>query len=178
MGPREVVEMLKNFFPSSIRDVSEHQGQVSVTVNKDRIKNIMRFLHDGPEFTFHFLSDLCGVDYKGKKEPRFEVVYNLYSLKNNILLRIKAQVAEDDLSIDSVCDVWAGANWRERECYDMFGITFNDHPDLRRLLMPDDWDGFPLCKDYPLQSGLGEKEWKEYNDLVETAKRNDAYGVR
>lgn len=178
MGPNEIAESLKNAFPSECKEITEFQGQFGVTVRKDRIKEILRHLHDTPGMEFHFLSDICGVDYMGKKEPRFEVVYHIYSMKNKIALRIKAPVPESDLSIDSVVDVWSGANWRERECFDMFGIKFNNHPDLRRLLMPDDWDGFPLCKDYPLRSDLGEREWKGYNDTIETAKRNDIHGVR
>jgi NADH-quinone oxidoreductase subunit C len=178
MGPKEAAESIKNAFPSEVREITEFQGQVNVTVGKDRITDIMRFLHDAPGLEFHFLSDLCGVDYLGKKEPRFEVVYHIYSMPNKAALRIKAQVAAEDLSIDSVVDVWAGANWRERECFDMFGIRFNGHPDLRRLLMPEDWDGYPLCKDYPLQSDLGEREWNGYKDVIETAERNKGYGVR
>ena len=178
MGPKEVAELIKNAFPSECKEITEFQGQIGITIRKDRIKEILRYMHDTPGMEFHFLSDICGVDYLGKKEPRFEVVYHIFSTKSNIALRIKAQVPEDDLAIDSVIDVWSGANWRERECFDMFGVRFNGHPDLRRLLMPDDWDGFPLCKEYPLKSDLGEREWKGYNDTIETAKRNKGYGVR
>jgi len=178
MGPKEAADTIKNAFPSEVREISEYQGQVGVTVGKERIREIMLFLHDTAELQFQFLSDICGVDYMGKKEPRFEVVYHLYSLPNRAAIRIKAQVPENDPAIDSVVAVWAGANWRERECYDMFGIKFKDHPDLRRLLMPDDWDGFPLCKDYPIQSDLGEREWKGYNDVIETAERNRVHGVQ
>jgi NADH-quinone oxidoreductase subunit C len=178
MGPKEVAESLKNTFPSECHEITEFQGQIGITIRKDRIKEILRYMHDTPGMEFHFLSDICGVDYLGKKAPRFEVVYHIFSMKSNIALRIKAQVPEDDLAIDSVVDVWSGANWRERECFDMFGIRFNGHPDLRRLLMPDDWDGFPLCKDYPLQSDLGEREWKGYNETIATAERNKGYGVQ
>jgi NADH-quinone oxidoreductase subunit C len=178
MGPKEAAESLKNAFPSECTDIKEFQGQIRITVRKDRIREIMRYLHETPGMEFHFLLDICGVDYLAKKEPRFEVVYHIYSMESRITLRIKAQVPEDDLAIDSIVEVWAGADWRERECYDMFGIRFNGHPDLRRLLMPDDWDGFPLCKDYPLQSDLGEREWKGYKDTIETSERNKAYGVQ
>jgi NADH-quinone oxidoreductase subunit C len=178
MGPKEAAEVLAKAFPSEIREIAEFQGQVSITVSKDRIRDIMRFLHDDPALEFHFLTDICGVDYLDKKETRFEVVYILFSLPNKIALSIKAQVAADDPRIYSVVSVWAGANWRERECFDMFGISFSGHPDLRRLLMPEDWDGYPLCKDYPLQSDLGEREWQGYKDVIETAERNKGYGVR
>lgn len=178
MGPKELSDALKKAFPSECIETTEFQGQFGVTVKKGRIKELLRFLHDTPDLGCTFLSDLCGVDYLGKKEPRFEVVYHVYSLKNNAMLRIKAQVTESDATIDSVTDLWLGADWRERECFDMFGIRFNNHPDLRRLLMPDDWDGYPLCKEYPLRSDLGEREWKGYTGTIETAERNSKYGVR
>jgi NADH-quinone oxidoreductase subunit C len=178
MGPNEVAAALKKAFPSDVMEIKEFQAQVGITIKKDRVKEILRYLHDSPGMEFQYLSDLCGVDYLGKREPRFEVVYHLYSMKNKTAIRIKALVPESELAIDSVVDVWSGANWRERECFDMFGITFNNHPDLRRLLMPDDWDGFPLCKDYPLQSDLKEREWKGYKETIETAERNKVHGVR
>jgi len=178
MEPYEVVELIKNAFPSDISNIMEFQGQLCITVNKDRIKDILRHLHDEPGLNFHFLVDICGVDYMGKKEPRFEVVYHLYSMQHGNHLRLKAVVPENDLTIDSVVDVWAGANWRERECFDMFGIMFKGHPDPRRLLMPEDWEGYPLRKDYPLKSDLGEKEWSGYKEVVEVAKRNKACEAR
>jgi NADH-quinone oxidoreductase subunit C len=118
------------------------------------------------------------VDYLGKKEPRFEVVYHLYSLEHRHMIRLRAEVAEDDASIESVVDIWAGANWHERECFDLLGITFNGHPDLRRVLLPDDWEGHPLRKDYPLKSDLGEKEWQGYKDVLALSAKNKAYEVR
>jgi NADH-quinone oxidoreductase subunit C len=175
MEPFEVAALIKDAFPTDISNITEFRGQVCITVNKDRIKDIMRHVHDEPGLSFHFLVDLCGVDYMGKKEPRFEVVYHLYSMQHGTHMRLKAAVPENDLTIDSVVDVWAGANWRERECFDMFGIIFKGHPDLRRLLLPEDWEGYPLRKDYPLKSDLGEKEWSGYKDVVEVAKRNKAY---
>lgn len=178
MGPKEAAEVLKSSYASEVREVAEFKGgQVSVTVAKEKIREMMRFLHDAPELQFHFLSDICGADYMGKKEPRYEVVYVVFSLLNKAYLTVKAQVAEDDLAIDSVMDIWVGADWRERECFDMYGITFKDHTDHRRLLMPDDWDGFPLRKDYPLEADLGDREWKGYLDVIETYERNKKYEV-
>ncbi|MBI3593015.1 MAG: NADH-quinone oxidoreductase subunit C, partial [Nitrospirae bacterium] len=136
------------------------------------------YLHDTPELYFNYLEDLCGVDYHGKKEPRFEVVYHLYSLRHRHMLRIKAEVPEDDCAIESVVDIWAGANWHERECYDMFGVTFRGHPDHRRILMPEDWAGHPLRKDYPLKSDLGEMEWEGYKGVIAIAEKNKGYEVR
>ncbi len=146
MEALQVAEKIKERFPEEVLDVKEFRGQVSVTLKKERILDICRFLHDDPELFFDYLVDVCGVDYLGKNEKRFEVVYHLYSIKHRHALRLKAEVADDKPSIDSVMPVWIGANWHEREAYDMYGIVFNGHPDLRRVLMPEDWEGYPLEK--------------------------------
>jgi NADH-quinone oxidoreductase subunit C len=178
MGPNEIAALIKRAFSEDVKEIKEFRGQVSITVKKGRVKDILGHLAARPEFSFDYLEDLCGVDYLGKKEPRFEVVYYLHSMKHRHTIRIKAEVPEDDCAIDSVVDIWAGADWHERECYDLFGITFTGHPDLRRILMPDDWEGHPLRKDYPLQSDLGDREWPAYTDVVATAKKNKGYEVR
>jgi NADH-quinone oxidoreductase subunit C len=144
---RAVVK-LKGKFESSIIDVKEFRGEVTVTVNKEKIVEICRFLKT--DLAYNLLTDVTAVDYMGS-EPRFMMVYNLYSIPNKDRLRIKAPVAEADSTIDTVTTVWQTANWLEREAYDLFGITFTGHPDLRRILMTDDWVGHPLRKDYPLQ---------------------------
>ena len=127
------------------------QGQDFITVRKERIVDILTVMRDDPECVYDLVSDILGVDLLGfEKEPRFEVVYSLYSLKTNRRIVIKAQVDEDEPTIESAFEVWAAAPWAEREIYDLFGISFNHHPDLRRILMPDDWNGHPLRKDYPL----------------------------
>lgn len=177
MDPKEIANIIKERFPEEVLDIREFREQVSVIVKKERIKEIMKFLRETPQLDFDYLQDLCGVDYLGKKEKRFEVVYHLYSIKNRHMIRIKAEVSEEDCNIDSVVDIWAGANWHERECYDMFGINFNGHPDLRRILMPEDWEGYPLRKDYPLKSDLGEREWKGFKEVLEIAERNRQYEV-
>ncbi len=177
MEPIAIAELIKERFPEDVKDIMEFRGQVSVIVKKENIKDIMRYLHDTPELYFDFLEDLCGVDYLGRKDIRFEVVYHLYSMKHRHMIRIKAEVSEEDPTIDSVVDIWAGANWHERECYDMYGIKFNGHPDLRRILMPEDWEGYPLRKDYPLKSDLGEMEWKGYKEVIEIAEKNRQYEV-
>jgi NADH-quinone oxidoreductase subunit C len=178
MNPVEIALHLQTAFGDEVVAIGEYAGQVSVTVKKKRIKDIMSRLWAAPELYFDFLEDLCGVDYLGKEGPRFEVVYLLHSMRHRHKIRIKAQVPEDDCCIDSVVDIWAGANWHERECYDLFGITFIGHPEHRRILMPDDWEGHPLRKDYPLQSDLGGREWKGFKDVVETGKKNLRYEVR
>lgn len=178
MGPNEIAELIKEKFPEEVKEVKEFRGQVSVTVKKDRIKEMLKYLHDAPELYCDHPRDICGVDYLGKKEPRFEVVYHLYSIRHDHMIRIKAEVPEADCSIDSVTDIWAGADWHERECYDLFGITFKGHPDHRRILMPEDWEGHPLRKDYPLKSDLGDMEWKGYKEVLEISKKNKIYEVR
>jgi len=178
MEPKEIADAIKDMYPAEVLDIREFRGQVSVIVKKDRIKEMMRYLHDTPEFYFDFIEDLCGMDYLGRKEPRFEVVYHLLSHRHKHMIRIRAEVPEDDCAIDSVTDIWNGANWHERECFDLFGVSFAGHPDLRRILLPEDWDGHPLRKDYPLKSDLGEKEWKGYKEVLDTAVRNKGYEVR
>lgn len=169
MEPLEIAEKINEKFPEEVLEIKEFRGQVAVTLKKTRIFEICRFLHDEPELSFDYLADLCGVDYLGKKEKRFEVVYHLYSIKHRRGIRLKAEVAEDDPAIDSVVPIWAGVNWHERECFDMFGIVFKGHPDHRRILMPEDWEGHPLRKDYPLQGP--EKEWPGFLDVLDRAKR-------
>jgi NADH-quinone oxidoreductase subunit C len=178
LTPNAIADLIEAQFKLEILEVLEFADQSSVLVKKDNILEIMSFLRNTPELYFDYLTDLCGVDYLGRKNHRFEVVYNLRSLTHNHCCRIKAAVPEDDCKIDSVVDIWAGANWHERECFDMYGISFTGHPDLRRVLMPEDWEGHPLRKDYPLKSDLGEAEWKGFKEVIETAERNKKYEIR
>lgn len=178
MDPNKIAENLREAYPLEIKEIREFRGQVSVTLKKGHLKEILRHLRTSPELCFDYLQDICGVDYLGRKEPRFEVVYHLYSMKHRHTIRLKAEVPENDCAIDSVIDIWRGADWLERECYDMMGITFNGHPDLRRVLLPEDWEGFPLRKDYQLNSDLGEKEWSGMKEVIETAERNKIYDIR
>lgn len=178
MQPIEIAEKIKEQFPSEVRDIREFRGQVSVTVKKGRIKDLMEYLHETPEMGFDYLRDLCGVDYPGRTDGRFEVVYHLYSINHRHMIRVKAIVPEEDCSIESVTDIWKGADWHERECFDLFGIRFNGHPDLRRILLPEDWEGHPLRKDYPLKSDLGENEWKGIKEVIETAEKNRIYEIK
>jgi NADH-quinone oxidoreductase subunit C len=139
---------LKEKFPDSILEISDFRNDLTGVVRKEDIVSICIFLRDDTELSFNFLSDLCGVDYLERK-PRFDVVYNLYSINKNHRLRLKVRVEEGE-SVPSVTPVWSTANWHEREVYDMFGINFDGHPDLKRILMADDWEGHPLRKDFPL----------------------------
>ena len=172
-----IADGMRERFPSEVKEIKEFRGQVSVVIQKDRLKEIMEYLYDTPHLCFSLLRDLCGVDYLGKKEPRFEVVYQLYSISHRHMIRIRAEVPENDPAIDSVVSIWDGANWHERECYDMFGIRFMGHPDLRRILMPEDWEGSPLRKDYPLESDLGEKEWPGLKEILELSEKNKVYNI-
>jgi len=147
---------LKEKFAASILEVREFSGEVTVTVNKQDIVAICRFLKESLQY--NLLTDVTAVDYLGK-EPRFMAVYNLYSIPNKDRLRVKAPITESDCTIDTLSTLWNSANWLEREAYDLFGIIFTNHPDLRRILMTDDWVGHPLRKDYPLQ-GPGREPYK------------------
>lgn len=145
---KTTLEKLKEGFTKSILEVAEFRGELTIIVRKEDIVPICQFLRDDPELSFNFLSDLCAVDWLERK-PRFDVVYNLYSIQKNHRVRLKVQV-DDGEAIPSVTSVWSTANWHEREVFDMFGIRFEGHPDLRRILMPEDWEGYPLRKDFPL----------------------------
>ena len=140
---------LKEKFAASIIDIVEFRGEITVTVAKGAIIEVLLFLKQSLQY--NLLTDLTAVDYLGKKEERFMMVYLLYSIPNKDRLRIKTPVSEADGRIPTATQVWKTANWLEREVYDLFGIKFDGHPDLRRILMTDDWVGHPLRKDYPLQ---------------------------
>jgi len=142
------VQRLRAALPDAIEGVSAHRDQVTVRVPKNQWLRTAQFLRDDPECSFEMLTDLTAADYPARP-LRFDVVIHVYSLTHNLLLRVKTGVAEGD-SVDTLVTVWKGANWLEREVYDMFGIDFAGHPDLRRMLLAQDWVGFPLRKDYPL----------------------------
>jgi len=170
IAPKEIAEKIKEKFPDQVVDVAEFRDQVSVIVKRDQIVAMLRYLHDDPLLSFDHLQDLTAVDYLNKKDVRFEVVYTLYSIRFRHNIRIRAQVPDNDPKISSVVPIWAGANWHERECFDMFGIVFAGHPDLRRILMPEDWEGHPLRKDYPLKGPEFEQDWPGFTDVIKRSK--------
>ncbi|GLI53455.1 NADH-quinone oxidoreductase subunit C [Thermodesulfovibrio yellowstonii] len=170
MNPVEIIKRIRDKFSDEVLWFICFRDECSIVVKKEKIKDILSHLKNTPELEFDYLIDLTAVDYLGFREPRFDVVYYLMSIKHKHRIRVKAQVPEQGCCIDSVADLWATANWFERECYDMFGIEFTGHPDLRRILMPEDWNGFPLRKDYPVKSELADKEWGIYKELKESAK--------
>ena len=136
-------------FTAFIESINEYRGELTIVLRKIGLVEVCRFLHDDPQLSFDSLRDLCGADYYRPTE-RFEVIYNLYSLKNKFRLRLKVRVDESDLNVPTVTGIWPAANWNERETYDMFGIQFTGHPDHRRIYMPEDFEHYPLRKDFPL----------------------------
>ncbi len=160
----KIAFLLREQFPEEVLEITEFRGQVSVTVKKEKIKEILRYVKE--EQGFNHLQDLCGVDYY-LENPRFEVVYNLFSIWRRLHIRVKVKIDDKEPEIDSITDLWEGANWHERECFDMFGIKFTGHPDLRRILMPEDWNGHPLRKDYPLK---GKELWRGFKEILEEQK--------
>lgn len=143
-----LLDTLKTKFSASVLAIHAFRGDETAVVKKEKLLEIGAFLKQ--ELGFDFLMDLTAADYL-PREPRFELVCHLYSSKHNYRLRLKCPVSGDDATVDSLTPLWAGANWFEREVYDMFGIKFNGHPDLRRILMYEGFEGHPLKKDYPLK---------------------------
>jgi NADH-quinone oxidoreductase subunit C len=145
----EIVKRLEARFPDAIENVHEFRGEYTVRVKPDVLVEMCAFLRDDPDCAFDFLSDVCGVDY-WPDEPRFGVNYHLTSTRFKRQLRLKVRVPGPDPRAPSVTSVWPGANWFERETYDLFGVAFEGHPDLRRILLPEDFHGHPLRRDAPL----------------------------
>ncbi len=150
MDASVTLKKLTEKFPDAIVGTHNYRGDDTAIVKKEKIRDICLFLRDDPDLLYNFMMDLTVVDYLGR-DPRFEVVYHLYSLPHNRRVRIKALVPESDLTIDSVVSVWVAADWFEREAYDMYGVVFAGHPNLRRILLYEGFEGHPLRKDYPLK---------------------------
>jgi NADH-quinone oxidoreductase subunit C len=146
-----VLQILKDKFGDAIVETHSALGDDTAVVAASRWKDVCTLLRKDPQTDFDMLVDLCGVDYPDR-HPRIEVVVHLYSIARRHRIRIKARVGNADMSsaeIDSITDIWLGANWFEREVYDLLGVTFKGHPDLRRILMYPEFEGHPLLKDYP-----------------------------
>lgn len=148
------ISKLKNMFPDAVLNVEEFLGEVTVALKADALLSVCTFLRDEPDYLLRFLVDVTAVDYHDKT-PRFIVVYHLLSHEHNHRLRLKVALEGEDPEIETVAGIWPTANWHEREAYDLMGIRFLNHPDLRRILLPDHWECHPLRKDYPLE-GRGE----------------------
>jgi len=152
-----MLDLLKQSVPEgAFEEVPSADGMPTIYVTHEHLVETMRALRDVPELRFALLADITAADYH-PREPRFEVIYLLASLgvagfgDTPKRLRVKVRVPGEPAHVPSVAAVWPAANWAEREVYDMFGVHFDNHPDLRRVLMPDDWEGFPARKDYPVQ---------------------------
>jgi NADH-quinone oxidoreductase subunit C len=159
-----MVGRLKGRFGSGIHDASTYLGQSYMTIERPIIYEVLQALRD--EETFDYLVDLTALHYPQKERP-FEVVWILYSFARNERIRVKTSVLEGE-AVPSVVSLWSTANWLERECYDMFGIGFDGHPDLRRILLPEDWKGYPLRKDYSIIQQ--DREWVQINLGIESGQ--------
>ncbi len=144
------VRKLKEWDAQAVAQVIEFRGETTVVVPRERLVRVAEYLAGEPSLRFSFLSDITTVD-RYPIEPRFEVNYHLLSLERRERLRLKVRVPGSEAVVPTVTSVWPTANWHERENFDLFGMRFEGHPDLRRILMPDDWEGYPLRKDYPVE---------------------------
>jgi len=152
---QKTVDALSEKFPDKLIEVYQSSGDTFARVEADAIVEICTFLKNEHHFTY--LSDLFGTD-RYTSEERFEVIYNLVSLKYRTRLFVKVRLEEESPTIDSVSGVWSGANWNEREVYDMYGVRFNNHPDHRRIFLPEDFEYYPLRKEFPLLGIQGSIE--------------------
>ena len=148
MSGEELLNRFTKAFETKIQCKTEFRDETTYTIAASDLREIAKFCRD--ELSFDYLIDLTSIDNFGE-EPRFEIVYHLYSMPHGVHLRLKLKVPEETGVVDTVCDIWPTANWHEREAYDMMGIKFNGHPDLRRILMWDGYPYFPLRKDFPLE---------------------------
>ena len=170
---------LRERFGESVEGAFTFLNQLSIHVKADSIVEVCKALRDDAETPFDYLSDLTCVHWPERDEAPYEVVYNLYSVSKNERVRLKAGAGDD--GIESVTSVWPAANWMEREAYDLFGVAFRNHPDLRRILLPKDWDGHPFRKDYPLE--FMENDWTSrhlpgFDDVQrEQLAQRRAYGL-
>ncbi len=146
-----LAQRLRGWDPAAITEVREFRGELTAVVPQEHLRRVGAYLRTEPGLEFDFLSDISAVD-RFPMEPRFELNYHLLSLAKrqclNLLVRVHGGVHP---VVDTVTTVWPTADWHEREIFDLFGVRFEGHPDLRRILMPDDWDGYPLRKDYPVE---------------------------
>jgi NADH-quinone oxidoreductase subunit C len=154
------LERIRAAVPGVEPEAEGDRGILWINLPTEALRPALTALRDDPELDYRMLSDLFGADYPAR-EKRFDVLYNLYSLSRNRRVFIRVRVGEGE-PVPTVSDLFPNANWAEREVYDLFGVPFSDHPDLRRILCPDDWDGHPLRKDYPL---IGKRSIILYNDV-------------
>ena len=166
----EAVRLLRERLGAKAGAASENHGQWRVAVARESLVDALTFLRDDPRTDFRMLLDVTAVD-EWPSEPRFRTVYVLRSLSKRAEVVVECAIPEDDCSVPTACGVFATANWLEREAYDMFGIRFRGHPDLRRILMPDDFPDHPLRKDFPVQGKMSDREWAEW--VIARAQREE-----
>jgi NADH-quinone oxidoreductase subunit C len=148
MTGSELFNSLTELFGTKLLAKTEFRGETTYQISPQDLREVMKFCRD--DLSFDYLIDITSIDNSGQ-EPRFDIVYELYSLTLAVYLRLKVSVSENVGAVDTVSDIWPTANWHEREIYDMMGIKFNGHPDLRRILMWDGYPFFPLRKEFPLE---------------------------
>lgn len=166
MNALDPVDLARLTLKDAVQDVRQFRGETTIVIAADRIVEACQFFRDTEGLEYIFLSDITAVDYY-PQEPRFAVCYHLYSMLYNRRLRLKVYLPGDDPRLASVTSVYKAADWEEREAYDMMGIIFEGHPSLRRILMPDDWEGHPQRKDYPL--GYEQVQFTfNYDDIART----------
>lgn len=144
------ISYLRERLGEKMLDSHAFRGDETIVIARQGLREVFSLLKQDPQLDCNFLTDITAVDYLGKKQPRFEVVYHLYSFRDKRRLRVKVPVPEEEPVVDSLVPLWKGANWLEREVWDMFGIRFEGHPDLRRVLLYEEFQGHPLRKDYPV----------------------------
>jgi NADH-quinone oxidoreductase subunit C len=145
-----ITQRLRAWDAQSVAEVLEFRGERTLVVPRSHLRRVAAFLKGEQDLRFDFLSDVTGVD-RFPVEPRFELNYHLVSLLNRNVLRLRVRAHGSDPVVPSVTTIWCTANWHEREIFDLFGVRFEGHPNLSRILMPDDWEGYPLRKDYPVE---------------------------
>ncbi len=158
-----LAKRIEETFPGACIKAAEWRGDLAVTVKRDALHDVAKFLRNEPSLQFDYIVHVSSVDWPDDEE-RFEVVYEFYSIRTRQRIRLKTRAPEADAVVDSLTDLWKGADFMEREVYDMMGIRFRNHPDLRRILMPDEYEeGYPLRKDFPLR-GRGWRDTFEFLD--------------
>ncbi len=145
-----VLDRLRRKFGDAILETASQHGDETAVVERDRLAEIAEFLRDDRELQFDTPIDCTAVDWYQRREPRFDVIYHLYSMRRRHRVRVKVHVPESDPSVVSLTPVWRGMNWHERETWDLYGIRFVGHPNLKRVLMYEEFEGHPLRKDYPI----------------------------
>ena len=145
-----VVGNLRAWNPNAIEGVMEIRGETTIVLPRKVLRSVAERCRDGADLQFNLLTDATCVD-RFPVEPRFELNYQLVSIPRRDRVRLQVRLTGSDPVVDSLSSIWPGANWLEREIYDLFGIRFSGHPDLRRILLPDDWEGYPLRRDYPVE---------------------------